>query len=77
MTKTEKATTPETGVPVDQAAVAEPTQHSFPTQQTEAPKYVVAKDELFVGGVRAHNVGDLVPVDNVERNGWADKVKPA
>lgn len=34
----------------------------------------IATEELFVGVARAHNVGDEVPAENVERNGWADKV---
>lgn len=37
-------------------------------------KYVVATEPLFVGDVRAHNPGDLVPVANVEPNGWEDGV---
>jgi hypothetical protein len=37
-------------------------------------KYVVATEPLFIGTARAHNAGDLVPVENVEPNGWTDKV---
>lgn len=39
--------------------------------------YVIATERLYVeGGARAHNAGDRVPVGNVERNGWQDKVRP-
>lgn len=63
----------------DVAAVDEPTRHQFPTAQTEpgSAEYVVATEELFCYGVRAHMPGDLVPADNVERNGWGEKVRPA
>lgn len=37
-------------------------------------KTLVATEPLFIGRARAHNVGDLVPADNVERNGWTDGV---
>lgn len=66
----------QTAAGTDQAAVNEPTQHVMPTQQTAGsePQWGVATEELFVGGVRAHNVGDRVPLDNVDRNGWGGKV---
>lgn len=35
----------------------------------------IAKSPLFVGNARAHNPGDVVPDDNVERNGWQDDVE--
>lgn len=43
-----------------------------------APPYYIAVEPLFVGGQfgRAHNVGDLVPVEHVAQYGWADKVRP-
>lgn len=34
-----------------------------------------AKEDLFVGIHRAHVKGDLVPEENVERNGWEGKVQ--
>lgn len=37
-------------------------------------KYVVATAPLFIDYTRAHNPGDLVPAENVDRNGWADGV---
>lgn len=37
--------------------------------------YVVAVEDIFTSaGVKAHNKGDMVPVENVERNGWQDFV---
>lgn len=36
--------------------------------------YVIAKEQLFVDGVLAHNIGDRVPADNVKRNGWDELV---
>lgn len=38
-------------------------------------KYV-ATEELSIGLHRAHNVGDEVPEENIERNGWSGKVAP-
>lgn len=35
---------------------------------------VVAKEDLFVNGVKAHNAGDAVPAENVEPNGWEEQV---
>ncbi len=40
------------------------------------PDYVVAIAPLFVGSAPAHQPGDRVPAENVERNGWQDKVRP-
>jgi len=34
----------------------------------------IATEDLFIGTARAHFKGDEVPADNVERNGWQDKV---
>jgi hypothetical protein len=34
----------------------------------------IAKEDLFIGRVRAHRKGDEVPADNVERNGWQEQV---
>lgn len=39
-----------------------------------AEKTYIATEPLFVGTARAHNPGDVVPADNVERNGWQDSV---
>lgn len=40
-----------------------------------AEKTYIALEPLFIGGTaRAHNAGDEVPADNVERHGWQDKV---
>ena len=39
-----------------------------------AEKTYIATEPLYVGAARAHNVGDEVPADNVERNGWQDSV---
>ena len=38
-----------------------------------AQRYI-ATAPLFIGYARAHNVGDVVPDENVERNGWQDGV---
>jgi hypothetical protein len=38
------------------------------------PPYYVADQALFIEHVRAFNAGDRVPVEHVERYGWADKV---
>lgn len=35
----------------------------------------IAKEDLFIGRARAHNKGDVVPAENVEPNGWDDKVQ--
>lgn len=35
---------------------------------------LIATRPLFIGRARAHNVGDEVPADHVERYGWADGV---
>ncbi len=40
-------------------------------------KPYVATAPLFVGTSRAHNPGDLVPAENVERNDWQDGVARA
>lgn len=37
----------------------------------------IATEPLFVGRARAHNPGDEVPAENVEKNGWEDKVTTA
>jgi hypothetical protein len=37
-------------------------------------EYVIATAPLFIGYTRAHNPGDRVPAENVERNGWQDGV---
>jgi hypothetical protein len=53
------------------------------TTSKRLPKdgWVVALAELwldsFGGPVRAHNPGDLVPVDNVREHGWEAYVRPA
>ena len=45
-------------------------------QAPAAPPYYIATAPLFIGKFgRAHNVGDLVPVEHVEAYGWADKVR--
>jgi hypothetical protein len=38
-------------------------------------KQLRAKENLFVGVHLAHFAGDPVPEENVEPNGWADKVE--
>ncbi|GAA2022529.1 hypothetical protein WDZ16_12950 [Pseudokineococcus marinus] len=38
---------------------------------------VVATKPLYIGRARAHNVGDVVPPENVERNGWEKDVAKA
>lgn len=38
------------------------------------PETFIATEALFIGRSRAHNAGDAVPADNVEKYGWADKV---
>lgn len=47
---------------------AEPAQAGLP------PGVYTAIVPLYVGGIRAHNPGDRVPVDNIIRNGWQEKV---
>lgn len=39
-----------------------------------AQDFKVAKENLYVGTALAHAKGDLVPVENVEANGWGDSV---
>ncbi len=39
-----------------------------------AEKTYIATDPLYVGTALAHNVGDVLPAENVERNGWNDSV---
>lgn len=34
----------------------------------------IATETLYVGVAPAHQAGDEVPAENVERNGWQDKV---
>lgn len=34
----------------------------------------IALEPLFIGTARAHNTGDVVPAENVERHGWEDQV---
>ncbi len=34
----------------------------------------IATEPLFVGNARAHSPGDVVPDDNVKRNGWESGV---
>ncbi len=34
----------------------------------------IATETLYVGTAAAHQPGDVVPDDNVERNGWKDGV---
>ncbi len=79
------AVTPEQVVS-DTAAVNEPTKvpvfvpaeaanEGVETRRAEA-EYVVAIAPLFVGSAPAHQPGDRVPAENVERNGWQDKVRP-
>lgn len=37
-------------------------------------KTYIATEPLFIGTARAHNPGDVVPADNVERYGWHGQV---
>ncbi len=77
--------TPEQVV-ADTAAVNEPTRvpvfvpAEAANEGVEArraePEYVVAIAPLFVGSAPAHQPGDRVPAENVQRNGWQDKVRP-
>ncbi|GAA3172457.1 hypothetical protein GCM10010486_44840 [Nonomuraea roseoviolacea subsp. carminata] len=47
-----------------------------PASAPAAPPYYIAAAPLFIGKFgRAHNVGDLVPVEHVEQYGWRDKVR--
>jgi hypothetical protein len=52
-----------------------PATTAAPAEQP-APAYYIADEPLFIGIARAHNPGDLVPADHVERYGWRDKVHP-
>lgn len=51
-----------------------------PAKPTPAapPPYYIATRPLFIGGQfgRAHNPGDRVPAEHVERYGWHDGVRP-
>lgn len=40
-------------------------------------KPFIATEPLYVGMARAHSVGDEVPDDNVQRNGWQSGVARA
>jgi hypothetical protein len=43
------------------------------------PPYYIAEQPLFIGGnqfARAHNVGDRVPAEHVEKYGWHAGVRP-
>ena len=60
---------------VDLAAVNEPTRSATATDDREEPAFVVATQELFANGVRAHMPGDLVPSVNVEAHGWGSAVR--
>ncbi len=70
----------------DTAPVNEPTRvpvfspaeagNETPDVRRAEPEYVVAIAPLFVGSAPAHQPGDRVPAENVERNGWQDKVRP-
>jgi hypothetical protein len=49
-----------------------------PAPAPAAPPYYIAEQPLFIGGsqfARAHNVGDRVPVEHVERHGWQAGVR--
>jgi hypothetical protein len=48
-------------------------QDQKPAEKTP-PAYYIADQALFIDYVRAHNPGDQVPVDHVEKYGWADLV---
>lgn len=37
-------------------------------------KPLIATAPIYVGGYLAHNIGDEVPVENVERNDWQELV---
>lgn len=43
----------------------------------DAPSYYIATAPLFIDDQfsRAHNVGDSVPAEHVDRYGWHDKVR--
>lgn len=44
----------------------------------DIPPYYIATAPLYIGEsqfARAHNLGDRVPVEHVERYGWADLVR--
>ena len=42
-----------------------------------SPQFVALEDLYVSFGVRAHRKGDVVPAENVEANGWRDKVQHA
>ncbi|MEV4179942.1 hypothetical protein AB0J28_00665 [Streptosporangium canum] len=46
-----------------------------PDVAPEAPPYYIATAPLRIGTARAHNVGDRVPVEHVEKYGWANHVR--
>lgn len=58
----------------DPIAALEPGESVPPREQ---PDYVLATEDLYVGQVRAHTAGDLVPTVNVDKNGWKGKTQPA
>lgn len=37
-------------------------------------KTYIATEPLSIGTARAHNPGEVVPAENVERHGWQDQV---
>ncbi|MFI7468135.1 hypothetical protein [Nonomuraea sp. NPDC049646] len=46
---------------------------------TAPPPYYIAVEPLFIDGnqfARAHNPGDMVPADHVDRFGWHANVRP-
>ncbi|WP_101791030.1 hypothetical protein [Nonomuraea indica] len=47
------------------------------TQDQTPPPYYIAVEPLYIDDQfsRAHNPGDRVPADHVDRFGWRDKVR--
>lgn len=75
MARKEQADANAPAVGEDVAAVNEPTRYANEADEREAPAYVVATEELYAYGVRAHLPGDLVPVANVEKHNWQNGTK--
>jgi hypothetical protein len=49
-----------------------------PAVSQDVPPYYIAEQPLYIGGQfgRAHNPGDRVPPEHVERYDWAALVRP-
>ncbi|MEU9888012.1 hypothetical protein [Sphaerisporangium sp. NPDC051011] len=82
-TLNDEPTTADAPPPADEAPARPPTTPARVEQGSlvdgeEPPPYYIATEPLFIDDnpfARAHNAGDRVPADHVERYGWAGKVR--